>query len=195
MAYTIKSGDTLSQIAKEKGISLRALLGANPQIKNANKIRVGQKINIPKTGKGAPENDMIAGSKSKNPYRRMSKTQMSMLDHRRKGNEKMQENVTRAIQQSVKQGAESRDKDAARKKEDPRGERAAMEDKLKRAKRNAANKPKTAAGPAKNQKDPRGEKSAMDDKKRRAKEAFDKRQKKKKRSLFNRRDDFDGPMA
>ena len=47
MAYKVKSGDTLSQIAKRMGTSLKALMAANPQIKNANKISVGQSITIP----------------------------------------------------------------------------------------------------------------------------------------------------
>ena len=57
----IKSGDTLSQIAKDKGITLKALLGANPKIKNANQIRVGQSINI-------PTKQMSPGDAQRNPY-------------------------------------------------------------------------------------------------------------------------------
>ena len=48
----VKSGNTLSQIAKSKGITLKALLAANPSITNPNKIRVGQSIKIPAAGKG-----------------------------------------------------------------------------------------------------------------------------------------------
>ena len=48
----VKSGNTLSQIAKSKGITLKALLAANPDITNPNKIRVGQNIKIPAVGKG-----------------------------------------------------------------------------------------------------------------------------------------------
>ena len=52
MAKTVKVGKdgtpkTLSQIAEKQGVTLQALLVANPNIKNANKIRVGQSI-IPK---------------------------------------------------------------------------------------------------------------------------------------------------
>jgi len=47
MTYTVKPGDTLSKIAKRKGVTLAQLLQANPQIKNPNKIRVGQVINVP----------------------------------------------------------------------------------------------------------------------------------------------------
>lgn len=47
MAYKVKSGDTLSQIAKNMGTTLKALMAANPQIKNANKIKPGQSIKTP----------------------------------------------------------------------------------------------------------------------------------------------------
>ena len=47
MAYKVKSGDTLSQIAKDMGTTLKALMAANPQIKNANKIKPGQTIKTP----------------------------------------------------------------------------------------------------------------------------------------------------
>jgi LysM repeat protein len=49
-SYTVKPGDTLSDIASEHGVSVQDLLKANPQIKNPNAISVGQKINIPKGG-------------------------------------------------------------------------------------------------------------------------------------------------
>jgi LysM repeat protein len=48
----VKSGDTLSQIAKSKGVTLKSLMAANPGIKNANQIRVGQSIKMPTGGKG-----------------------------------------------------------------------------------------------------------------------------------------------
>lgn len=49
MTYKIKAGDTLSKIAKRNGISLAQLLKANPQIKNPDKIQVGQLVNLPDT--------------------------------------------------------------------------------------------------------------------------------------------------
>ena len=67
-SYKIKSGDTLSQIAKSKGITLKSLLAANPSIKNANRIRVGQSIKIP------------SGDKSSNPYKGMTRSEMKGLD-------------------------------------------------------------------------------------------------------------------
>jgi len=47
LAYKVKSGDTLSQIAKRMGTTIKALMAANPNIKDANKIRVGQTIKTP----------------------------------------------------------------------------------------------------------------------------------------------------
>ncbi|KAH7351311.1 hypothetical protein BKA65DRAFT_550273 [Rhexocercosporidium sp. MPI-PUGE-AT-0058] len=51
---TVVSGDTLNVIAKEKlGITLPALLAANPQITNPDAIAVGDVLNIPLCGAGA----------------------------------------------------------------------------------------------------------------------------------------------
>ena len=49
----VGKGNTLSGIARSKGITLKALLAANPNISDPNKIRVGQNIKIPETGKGS----------------------------------------------------------------------------------------------------------------------------------------------
>jgi len=62
--YKVKSGDTLSAIAKKNGTTIAAIMKANPSIKDANKIRVGQKINF-------------TAGKAKNPYKGMSKDQMT----------------------------------------------------------------------------------------------------------------------
>jgi len=64
-SYKVKSGDTLSQIAKKNGLTVAALMKANPNIKNANKIGLGQVINMLPKGKAA------------NPYKGMSKDQMT----------------------------------------------------------------------------------------------------------------------
>lgn len=54
MTHTVKSGDTLSKIAKTHQITLAQLLDANPQFKaNPNQIRVGDVLNIP-DGQTAP---------------------------------------------------------------------------------------------------------------------------------------------
>ena len=44
--HTVKSGDSLSAIAKRYKVSLKDLLARNPQIKNPNIISIGQKIRI-----------------------------------------------------------------------------------------------------------------------------------------------------
>ena len=44
--YTVKSGDTLSRIAKRNRMTLAQLLRRNVQITNQNVIRVGQKLNL-----------------------------------------------------------------------------------------------------------------------------------------------------
>jgi LysM repeat protein len=52
--YTIKSGDTLSKIAKRHGVSLRAIRAANPKL-NTDHIKVGDKLILPaKTETAAP---------------------------------------------------------------------------------------------------------------------------------------------
>jgi murein DD-endopeptidase MepM/ murein hydrolase activator NlpD len=47
MTYTVRAGDTLSKIAMRNGVTLAQLLQANPQVKDPNKIRVGDVINVP----------------------------------------------------------------------------------------------------------------------------------------------------
>jgi LysM repeat protein len=49
--YTVKSGDTLTTIAKKHGVSLKALKAANSKL-DANHIKVGDKVTIP--SKAAP---------------------------------------------------------------------------------------------------------------------------------------------
>lgn len=44
--YKIQKGDILTQVAKKNGMSLEQLLAKNPQIKNPDKISVGQEINV-----------------------------------------------------------------------------------------------------------------------------------------------------
>lgn len=46
-AYTVKKGDTLWGIAKKYGVTLAALIAANPQIKNPNLIYAGNQVRIP----------------------------------------------------------------------------------------------------------------------------------------------------
>jgi hypothetical protein len=52
--YVIKQKDTLSKVANRYGITLDELLAANPEIKDPNKISIGQQIIIPlPAGEGA----------------------------------------------------------------------------------------------------------------------------------------------
>lgn len=61
--YKVVAGDTMSKIAKKQGISLKALVAANPKV-NPNKMAIGQQLNIP--GKTT--------SVSKNPVKAVEKT-------------------------------------------------------------------------------------------------------------------------
>jgi LysM repeat protein len=74
-SYTIKSGDTLSAIAKRMGVRLSEIKEANPQIKDLNKIRPGQKIKVPKAS--------IKGT-GKSIYEGMSKSEMKKLAMKKK---------------------------------------------------------------------------------------------------------------
>ncbi len=52
--YRVRSGDTLRKIAKTFGVTLAALVAANPQIANPDLIRVGDVINVPPTSPTEP---------------------------------------------------------------------------------------------------------------------------------------------
>lgn len=47
IVYVVKQGDTLSGIAAQFNVTVDQVLAANPQIKNANQIAVGDRITIP----------------------------------------------------------------------------------------------------------------------------------------------------
>jgi LysM repeat protein len=47
IVYVIKSGDTLSKIAADHGLTIEALMAANADITDPNRISEGQQINIP----------------------------------------------------------------------------------------------------------------------------------------------------
>jgi LysM repeat protein/GH24 family phage-related lysozyme (muramidase) len=52
----VKAGDTLTAIAEEKGLPVQAVIDANPQIKNPDLIRPGEKVTLPERFTGiAPE--------------------------------------------------------------------------------------------------------------------------------------------
>ena len=54
LTYTVKRGDTLSKIAKDFAVTVAQLLAANPQVTNANALKIGQVLNIP-SGDVTPE--------------------------------------------------------------------------------------------------------------------------------------------
>ena len=45
--YTVKSGDTLYAISIKYKVTVKAILAANPSIKDPNLLKIGQKIVIP----------------------------------------------------------------------------------------------------------------------------------------------------
>jgi peptidoglycan endopeptidase LytF len=53
-AYTVQPGDSMFLIAQRFGVSLEALIAANPQIPNPNLIFPGQIVCVPRTGDGCP---------------------------------------------------------------------------------------------------------------------------------------------
>ena len=81
--YKIKSGDTLSQIAKSKGFTLKQLMAANPKITDANKIRAGATLKLPyqatKLGSKTRTGATVGGSTKQSPYKGMTRTQMANL--------------------------------------------------------------------------------------------------------------------
>ncbi|WP_223645357.1 LysM peptidoglycan-binding domain-containing protein [Corallococcus sp. EGB] len=68
MDYRIKSGDTLSQIAKTHHTSVSALMKANKSIKDANVIQAGKSLNIP--GKRDGFDDKPTRARSSRPSAR-----------------------------------------------------------------------------------------------------------------------------
>ncbi len=58
LTYTVQAGDTMSKIAKKFGVTVAQLEAANPQIKNPNNIKIGDKMNIP----SAAPSDVISGA-------------------------------------------------------------------------------------------------------------------------------------
>lgn len=87
--YKIKSGDTLSQIAKSKGFTLKQLKAANPNITDMNKIRAGATLKLPyaasKVGSVKRTGATVGGSTKQSPYKGMTKTQMANLQPKKKG--------------------------------------------------------------------------------------------------------------
>ena len=55
--HFVKSGETMAGIAKSNDVTLDALLAANPEIQDPNRIQVGQVIVIPSQSASGPESD------------------------------------------------------------------------------------------------------------------------------------------
>jgi LysM repeat protein len=79
-SYKIKSGDSLSAIAKARGTTVKKLMEMNPSIKNANQIRAGASLKVPpKT-----EVSKMTGSK-RSPYRGMTSKEITSGTMRKSG--------------------------------------------------------------------------------------------------------------
>ncbi len=83
--YKIKSGDTLSQIAKNKGFTLKQLKAANPKITDVNKIRAGATLQLPYAATSLMSRKKDVGTSKRGPYSGMTKTQMADLQPKKKG--------------------------------------------------------------------------------------------------------------
>ena len=87
--YKIKSGDTLSQIAKSKGFTLKQLKAANPNITDMNKIRAGATLKLPyaasKVGSVKRTGATVGGSTKQSPYKGMTKKDMAGIAKKPKG--------------------------------------------------------------------------------------------------------------
>jgi LysM repeat protein len=47
VVYTIKKGDTLSEISQKFQVSIDVIIGANPEVTDPNNLRIGQRLIIP----------------------------------------------------------------------------------------------------------------------------------------------------
>ena len=63
ITYGVKSGDTLSEIAQNFGVSLESLVASNPQIENPNLIFPDQQLSIPNTIISPVSGVRIAGTR------------------------------------------------------------------------------------------------------------------------------------
>ncbi len=63
MNYKIKSGDTLSAIAKRSGVSVSDLVKANPNIKDPNYIQAGWTLKLPKAARDPSRGDNFKPAK------------------------------------------------------------------------------------------------------------------------------------
>jgi LysM repeat protein len=94
VSYIVQPGDTMSRIAARFGTSVSAILAANPQVGNANRIYVGQRLQIPVAGgtpgvqrisfaagtTSATKDDSVARGATKRYVFRASAGQVALID-------------------------------------------------------------------------------------------------------------------
>jgi LysM repeat protein len=72
--YKVKKGDTLSEVARDKGTTVGKIKDANPKVKNLNKITPGQTIKIP----------MPKVKNRKSVYQDLTKEEMKKIQMKKK---------------------------------------------------------------------------------------------------------------
>ena len=82
--HKVKRGDTLSDIAKRMGTTIKALMAANPSIKNANMIRIGQTIKGPIGSETTPYKGTKKGELAKSKEK-AEQDKLARLDARMRG--------------------------------------------------------------------------------------------------------------
>ena len=65
VSYTIKAGDTLSQIARKFNTSIESIMAANPSIKNPNLIYSNQTIQVPGVNSGVDKQEFLNSIQNK----------------------------------------------------------------------------------------------------------------------------------
>ena len=98
--YAVKAGDTLSGIAKKNGVTLNVLKSANPQIKNANHILIGQSINLPEKSvriQQKSDQEIVARpwNPGSNPWRRSKTEGIKGLHYSPSGEKSLLDSVQR----------------------------------------------------------------------------------------------------
>jgi LysM repeat protein len=65
VSYTVKAGDTLSQIARKFNTSIESIMAANPSIKNPNLIYSNQTIQVPGVNSGVDKQEFLNSIQNK----------------------------------------------------------------------------------------------------------------------------------
>lgn len=61
--YTVRSGDTITELARANGVTAQQLLALNPHISDPNRIYAGEKLNLSSGAKAAPAKGLAATSR------------------------------------------------------------------------------------------------------------------------------------